>query len=73
MMWNFLQKQILGMQWLNELIGSLLTSVGVDISGRGGGSLQFFLYDVIKITILLCVLIFIISYIQSYFPPERSK
>ena len=73
MMWNFLQKQILGMQWLNELIGSLLTSAGVDISGRGGGSLQFFLYDVIKITILLCVLIFIISYIQSYFPPERSK
>ena len=73
MMWNFLQKQILGMQWLNELIGSLLTSAGVDISGRGGGSLQFFLYDVIMITILLCVLIFIISYIQSYFPPERSK
>ena len=73
MMWNFLQKQILGMQWLNELIGSLLTSAGVDISGLGGGSLQFFLYDVIKITILLCVLIFIISYIQSYFPPERSK
>ena len=73
MMWNFLQKQILAMQWLNELIGSLLTSAGVDISGRGGGSLQFFLYDVIKITILLCVLIFIISYIQSYFPPERSK
>ena len=73
MMWNFLQKQILGMQWLNELIGSLLTSAGVDISGRDGGSLQFFLYDVIKITILLCVLIFIISYIQSYFPPERSK
>ncbi|MCH4157816.1 MAG: permease [Acidaminococcaceae bacterium] len=73
MMWNFLQKQILGMQWLNDLIGSLLTSAGCDITGRWGGSLQFFLYDVLKITILLCVLIFIISYIQSYFPPERSK
>jgi uncharacterized membrane protein YraQ (UPF0718 family) len=72
-MWNFLQKQILGMQWLNDLIGSLLTSAGCDITGRWGGSLQFFLYDVLKITILLCVLIFIISYIQSYFPPERSK
>jgi uncharacterized membrane protein YraQ (UPF0718 family) len=72
-MWNFLQKQILGMQWLNDLSGSLLAGAGVDLTGRWGGSLQFFLYDVLKITILLCVLIFIISYIQSYFPPERSK
>ncbi len=61
------------MKWLNEVIGSLLSSLGLDITSRMGGSVQFFLYDVIKITILLCLLIFIISYIQSYFPPERSK
>lgn len=72
-MWNFIQDQILGMKWLNELIGKILTNLGLDISTKLGGSLQFFIYDVIKITILLCVLIFIISYIQSYFPPERSK
>ena len=70
---DFIQNQILGMKWLNEVIGSLLSSLGLDISSRWGGSAQFFLYDVIKITILLCLLIFIISYIQSYFPPERSK
>ena len=61
------------MKWLNEVIGSLVSSLGLDITSRMGGSVQFFLYDVIKITILLCLLIFIISYIQSYFPPERSK
>lgn len=61
------------MKWLNALIGRLLESVGIDITGRMGGSLQFFLYDVLKISVLLCCLIFIISYIQSYFPPERSK
>ena len=72
-MWSFIQDQILGMKWLNELIGKILTNLGLDISTKLGGSLQFFIYDVIKITILLCVLIFIISYIQSYFPPERSK
>ena len=71
--WDFIQNQILGMKWLNGLIGSLLKWLGLDISGRWGGSVQFFLYDVIKITFLLCLLIFIISYIQSYFPPERSK
>lgn len=71
--WDFIQNQILGMKWLNEVIGSLLQTLGIDIASRWGGSIQFFLYDVIKITILLCVLIFIISYIQSYFPPERSK
>jgi len=71
--WDFIQNQILGMKWLNEVIGSLLQTMGVDIASHWGGSIQFFLYDVIKITILLCVLIFIISYIQSYFPPERSK
>lgn len=72
-LWNFLQKQILGMQWLHEGVGALLSLAGMDISTRLGGSLHFFLYDVIKITILLCTLIFLISYIQSYFPPERSK
>ncbi len=71
--WDFFQNQILGMSWLNELVGNILSSLGMDITGRVGGSIQFFIYDVIKITILLCSLIFIISYIQSYFPPERSK
>ncbi len=70
---EFIQNQVLGMKWLNELIGNLLNSVGLDISGRLGGSVQFFLYDVVKITILLCFLIYLISYIQSFFPPERSK
>ena len=71
--WLFFQNQILKMNWLNEVIALLLTSVGIDINSNIGASIQFFIYDVIKITILLCVLIFIISYIQSYFPPERSK
>ena len=69
----FIQDQILGMKWLNSLIKNLLTALNVDVDGRLGGSIQFFIYDVLKITILLCFLIFIISYIQSYFPPERSK
>lgn len=73
MIWDFIQNQILGMKWMNTLIGNLLEKAGVDTSGRMGGSVQFFLYDVLKITILLCILIFMISYIQSYFPPERSK
>lgn len=71
--WNFLQKQMLGMQWLHDLVGSLLSLAGLDISTRLGGSIHFFLYDIIKITILLCALIFLVSYVQSYFPPERSK
>lgn len=70
---DFVQNQILGMKWLNVLVGKLLSATGVDTQSRIGGSVQFFIYDVIKITILLCVLIFMISYIQSYFPPERSK
>jgi|SRR5690625_1759358 len=69
----FIQYEILGMKWLNNLVGNLLNYLGVDLENKFGGSLQFFIYDVLKITILLCVLIFIISYIQSYFPPERSK
>ena len=68
-MGSFIQDQILGMKWLNKLIGEGLTNLGLDMTSKLGGSLQFFIYDVIK----LCVLIFIISYIQSYFPPERSK
>lgn len=71
--WDFFQNQILGMKWLNTLLGNALSAVGMDTANRWAGSLQFFLYDVIKITILLCLLIFLISYIQSYFPPERSK
>ncbi len=71
--WFFLQDQILGMKWLNKLIGQLLSRAGLDLSSPLGGSLQFFIYDVLKITFLLCLLIFVISYIQSYFPPERSK
>ena len=72
-MWTFIQEQILGMKWLNALIGKGLSALGLDNTSRWGGSVQFFIYDVIKITILLCLLIFIISYIQSFFPPERSK
>ena len=71
--WELIQDQILGMKWLNELIGRGLSLLGLDVGGRVGGSIQFFLYDVLKITVLLCLLIFVISYIQSYFPPERSR
>lgn len=69
----FFQDQILGMRWLNELIGSILTSIGLNIDEKIGGMLHFFIYDSIKISILLSVLIYIISYIQSYFPPEKTK
>ncbi len=71
--WDFIQDQILGMKWLKELIGELLTVCGLDVTGRIGGSIQFFIYDTIKIMVLLGVLILIISYIQSFFPPERTK
>lgn len=72
-MWTFIQDQLLGMKWLNALIGNLLSLLGLDINTKIWGSAQFFLYDVIKITVLLCILIFGISYIQSFFPPERSR
>ena len=72
-MLDFIQNQLLGMKWLNTAISNILSSLGIDVASQIGGSLNFFIYDVIKITILLCVLIFSISYIQSYFPPERSK
>ncbi len=70
---DFIQYQVLGMKWLDTLIKNGLSSLGLDTSTRLAGSIEFFVYDVIKITILLCLLIFLISYIQSYFPPERSK
>lgn len=69
----FIQNQLLGMQWLNQLIGSALRVLGMDTDSRLTVGLQFFIYDVIKIVILLCVLIFLVSYIQSFFPPEKSK
>lgn len=72
-MWNFIQDELLGMHWLERLLGRGLLAANVDINSRIGGTLHFFLYDVIKIMLLLCFLIFIISYIQSYFPPERSR
>ena len=72
-MWTFIQDQILGMKWLSVLIGKLLIILGLDTTEKLGGSIHFFIYDVIKIVVLLCTLIFIISYIQSYFPPERTK
>lgn len=72
-MWNFIQEQIFGMKWLYDLIGIVLSKIGLDTGSRIGGSIQFFLYDVIKILFLLCALIFVISYIQSFFPPEKSR
>ena len=72
-MWTFIQDEILGMKWLNRLIGRLLSLCGLDIESKVGGSVQFFLYDTIKIMVLLGILILLISYIQSFFPPERSK
>ncbi len=71
--WNFIQNEVLGMKWLNRVIQNLLENCGLDTSGKIGGSINFFLYDVIKIMVLLGFLILLISYIQSYFPPERSK
>ena len=73
MIWDFIQNQILGMKWLNELIEGILSFTGLDLTTRTGESIHFFIYDVLKILILLCVLIFLISYVQSYFPPERSR
>lgn len=71
--WDFFQNEVLGMKWLNRLIESGLKTDGLDTGSRLGGSIQFFIYDTIKIMVLLGFLILIISYIQSYFPPERTK
>ena len=73
MIWEFVQNEILGMQWLNRMIGSLLSMTGIDTESRIGNSIRFFLYDSVKIMMLLGVLILLISYVQSYFPPERSR
>ena len=70
---GFIMDQVLGMKWLNQAIGRLVSLIGLDVETRLGGSVRFFLFDLIKITVLLCVLIYAISYIQSYFPPERSR
>src|SRR5574344_2098010 len=70
---DFIQQQLLGMQWLAVVVSKLLIAIGIDPTERVGGTLQFFIYDSVKIVLLLCILIFVISYIQSYFPPERSK
>lgn len=71
--WNFIQEEVLGMKWLNRLLGTLIEACGLNPESRVGGSIQFFFYDVIKILTLLALMILVISYIQSYFPPERSK
>ena len=71
--WDFFQNEVLGMGWLSRLISTILNACGLDTTSRVGGSIQFFIYDTIKIMVLLGVLILIISYIQSYFPPERTK
>ena len=71
--WDFIHNQILGMRWLHDLVGAVLSGLSLDIHSRIGGSIHFFIYDIIKIMVLLGTLIFIISYIKSYFPPERTK
>lgn len=70
---KFIQDEVLRMTWLSRLLRLALEKLGLDVDSRIGGSLHFFLYDCVKITILLCVLIFFISYLQSFFPPERTK
>ena len=71
--WNFIQDEVLGMNWLPRLLATILNAVGLDTTGKIGSSIHFFIYDTIKIMVLLGVVILIISYIQSYFPPERTK
>lgn len=73
MIFQFIENELLKMNWLYKLVSSLLTFFNIDITSKLGSSLHFFIYDVIKISILLCVLIFMISYIQSFYPPEKSK
>lgn len=70
---NFFENEFLKMLWLNNLIGKALSGIGIDINSKFGEGLHFFIYDVTKIIILLCILVFIISYIQSFFPPEKTK
>lgn len=72
---DFITDQILGMKWLNMLLSMAFTGIFGEefMSTHWGGAIEFFVYDTIKIIVLLCLLIFVISYIQSYFPPERTK
>lgn len=70
---GWMNDQLLRMTWLNDLVGQGVAAVGLDPTSRLGGSVQFFIYDVIKIFLLLSVLIFAISYVQSHFPPERTR
>ena len=70
---EFIQDEVLRMTWLSRLLRLALEKLGLNVDSRIGGSLHFFLYDCVKITIYLCVLIFLISYLQSFFPPERTK
>lgn len=72
-LWLFISDNIIGLKWINDLVGKLLTFIGVDINTMFGAALQFFIYDVIKIVILLLLLISVISYIQTFFPPEKTK
>lgn len=73
-MFEFINDQLLRMEWLDALVRRLVEQLfSLDTTGRVGGSLQFFLYDSIKIFMLLSVLIFLVSYVQSFFPPERAK
>ena len=70
---EFIQDEVLRMTWLSRLLRLALEKLGLDVDSRIGGSLHFFVYDCMKITLYLCVLIFFISYLQSFFPPERTK
>ncbi|WP_373598591.1 hypothetical protein [Paraclostridium bifermentans] len=73
-MFDFFTQQILGMKWLSDLVTLFVENVlNLDVASKVGGSIQFFIYDTTKIFILLSVLIFGISYIQSYFPPNKTK
>ncbi|MBR0150456.1 MAG: permease [Synergistaceae bacterium] len=73
MLWDFVQSQVLGMKWLSDAVSLALEAMGLDVKSAAVGSVHFFIYDTVKISILLCVLIFCVSYIQTFFPPERSK
>ncbi|MGM0112011.1 permease [Enterococcus sp. DIV0187] len=72
-MWEWVSDQVFKMVWLNDLAGRLLEFFGMSLDSKLGSSLQFFIFDTIKIFILLSVLIFTMGVIQSFFPPEKTK
>ena len=72
-MWTWISDQLLKMVWLNDLMGKLIERFGLSLDSKIGASLQFFLFDTIKIFILLTILIFVMGYVQTFFPPERTK